>query len=342
MKIKYAKLEDFQAHEKRLIKFSPNITTIIGASDRGKSAIIRALGWVCLNNFAGAEFVKRDAKQAAVTIKVVERGTAHLITRTRSASGALNTYECDGDEFKSFGQNVPDGIDSLLRLSPINFQCQHDSPFWFSETAGEVSRQLNAIIDLSVIDSSLSYVAKLVRDKETRLTICDERTSKLESELEKLEPQRKRIDEFKKLEAAKARHDKVEANRDRLGTLIGKIRTSRVKDFRRRRDEGSRVLERGRLAMASRERVDALRSLYGKARSLESETIPPPDFAAVVSLRALAAEATPRRDRLLALIHRAELHRWKLKEQTETKLAAEKLFHSETDGRPCPICGNTL
>ena len=53
-----------------------------------------------------------------------------------------------------------------MRLAP---------PFWLSETPGEVSRQLNAIVDLDIIDDALSAVASNVRKTQTMADVCKDR-----------------------------------------------------------------------------------------------------------------------------------------------------------------------
>lgn len=345
MKVKHIKLENFQAHAKRLVKLSPNITTIIGASDRGKSAILRALGWVCMNNFPGAEFVRRDAvkgdaKEATVKVKVIDRGEAHLIERTRSASGANNTYELDGDEFKAFGQNVPDDITALLRLSPINFQSQHDSPFWFSETAGEVSRQLNSIIDLNVIDSSLAYTAKVLRDKETRLTICEERLTKLNLEIEKLEPQRERISDFEKLKTLEGKKDEATTDHDDLNRLLEKMRANRAKHWERKCADGRGVARLGRDAVDSREQAASLTKLLNNAARLKKEAVVPPDIAFLIELDSTAIDGAARVDSLSELIEKIERLRTEVTTRGAAAAQAEETFHAETDGQPCPLCGH--
>lgn len=159
-------LSDFQAHEKRRIDFGDGVTTIVGPSDVGKSAIIRALRWVCQNTPQGTAFV-RDGAEGAIARAVVD---GHAITRSRLLNGE-NTYMLDGREFKAFGHTVPDPIADVLKVGDINFQGQHDASFWLSASAGEVSRQLNAIVDLSIIDAALEEVNRRFRAADSLATV---------------------------------------------------------------------------------------------------------------------------------------------------------------------------
>ena len=44
-------LTNFQKHERLALDLDPRLTSIAGDSDRGKSAVLRALAWLCLNSF---------------------------------------------------------------------------------------------------------------------------------------------------------------------------------------------------------------------------------------------------------------------------------------------------
>lgn len=167
---KYLMVQNFQAHQKLRIDFDPGITCIVGSSDVGKSAVLRALRWVCENQPGGAAFIRHDTKGAAVKLGTDE----FTITRRRSATGDINTYALEDKEFKAFGRNVPEPITQCLNLGPVSWQNQHDAPYWFGETAGEVSRQLNAIVNLSVIDETLAGVARAVHQARTRLELAEE------------------------------------------------------------------------------------------------------------------------------------------------------------------------
>jgi DNA repair protein SbcC/Rad50 len=168
-------LSNFQAHPSLVIDLDPYVTCLTGPSDQGKSAIIRALRWLCLNQPSGEAFIRDGAKQALVEIKVDGR----VVHRVRGKG--QNEYQLGMDpikEFKALGNgNVPPEVATLLNVGILNFQGQHDAPFWFGETAGEVSRQLNQIINLGVIDDVLAKLDKGVREATTNLAVCEDRVA---------------------------------------------------------------------------------------------------------------------------------------------------------------------
>lgn len=331
------KLENFQAHKRRVVKFSPGITTIKGATDKGKSAILRALGWACLNNMSGADFVHEGEKVATVTVKTDEE----VIVRTRSKSG-VNSYEMNGDQFKAFGTGVPDEIAAHLGLSELNFQSQHDAPFWFSETAGEVSRKLNAVIDLSIIDKSLSNVAGVVKKNEWKKTLCEERLEEVDIWLTTYFPQRKRIHQFRELEELEEIRDEHTKNFDRLETLLGTIRSINAKGLRIRHEEAAKCLELADATIKLANTLFGLRVLNDVAKSAMRNAKPPPSFSHVDELFDIKVEFRgdiADLEKAIRTLKEADDH------AAHTKLFAahaEKEFHKKTKGRSCPLCGNQI
>lgn len=165
-------LVNFQRHHRLTIDLS-RVLTITGDTDKGKSSILRALRWVTLNQFPGPanELVRWNKKAAKVTLKFGK----HTVTRKKGKG--VNTYSLDGKVYKAFGAGkVPDPIADVLKLTEANFQMQLDPHMWFSQSAGEVSRQLNQIINLNQIDDSLSYLASELRKAKTEVELTRKRS----------------------------------------------------------------------------------------------------------------------------------------------------------------------
>ena len=164
-------LRNFQRHRKLDIRFG-RVTTLIGPTDSGKSAIIRALRWVMTNNPRGNSFVKHGAKKCSVTIWA----DGHKIRRSRA--GATNTYWMDGHTYRSFSTGVPEPIQQVLRIKDENFQQQHDPIFWLSLSPPEVSKRLNEIADLQIMDDSIRKAMSIKKEAEHRVNFCTEGLAK--------------------------------------------------------------------------------------------------------------------------------------------------------------------
>jgi len=172
--IKKIEIRNYRNHVKQDVIFSPNVTSIIGSSYAGKSTIIRALRWVMTNKPAGDQFINWDAERTIVRVTFDNN-----IKIIRKKGKGINLYKLNKKEFKAFGNNVPSEISDLFNIAEINFQGQHDAPFWFCETAGEVSRQLNGIVNLEVIDKSLANIASKIRKTNAAIEIGEDRLTKL-------------------------------------------------------------------------------------------------------------------------------------------------------------------
>jgi DNA repair exonuclease SbcCD ATPase subunit len=71
--MKYIKrliLENFQSHKYSEVDFAAGLNVIVGPSDTGKSAVIRALKWVLYNEPSGDFFIREGETNCSVTIHI--------------------------------------------------------------------------------------------------------------------------------------------------------------------------------------------------------------------------------------------------------------------------------
>lgn len=180
--IELLQLQNFQRHSKFQVKLDPHITVIVGPSDAGKSSIIRALYWVAFNHPSGISFIKDESKGSCVTVKT----SKDTIKRRRSKT--VNHYELNGTKLEALKRGeVPDRVEDALRLNKINFQLQHDSPLWLSESAGQVAKNLNEIVNLELIDAVLTTLSRQLRSSMSEASVCFSRLEKARSDKAKLE-----------------------------------------------------------------------------------------------------------------------------------------------------------
>lgn len=167
-------LTNFQCHSSKVIHFDPAVTVLVGANGIGKSAVIRALEWVCFNSWEGKAdgFITWGRDFSTVKLWTDK----HVIRRHKSNTD--NLYTLDGVDIRFDSVNrrsVPEPIRKVIKLSIDNFQGQLDSAFWFSLTPGEVVRSLNSIVNLEEIDASLARAGSRLREARTREKIAQER-----------------------------------------------------------------------------------------------------------------------------------------------------------------------
>lgn len=219
-------ISNFQAHKKLKLDLDSNCTTIIGPSDVGKSSVLRALRWVAQNTPRGKDIIRWGEKNEA---KVVLSEEDCCITRRRSASineyklttdggGAVIGDEGDGVQvFKAFGDSVPEDVAKILKLSDLNFQGQFDPIFWLSSSSGEVSRQLNSLVALDLIDEAFAYLGQRTSQLRAELKVAEEDFKEASTKVESLEFMDDVDEVLKILEANEECNEKLQRD---IATLV--------------------------------------------------------------------------------------------------------------------------
>ncbi len=329
------KIRNFQAHAKLDLELDPHVTTIVGPSDVGKSSIIRALKWVATNQPSGESFIRSGAKFCEVKLSV----DGHEITRKRSNSE--NSYLLDVQRFNSFGQNVPDPIAKLLNVSPVNFQGQHDSPFWLADTAGQVSRSLNAIVDLDVIDESLSEAARQASKARLILETATDRNRKAREAKKAVQWVPEAGRDLKEVERAEANHARLATRTADLGRVIDQVVEHE--------DRYYCLAEAGRGARKVVSVARALKLVAQKRHRLlkiveqitELGGIEAPDMAQLDAAAESYREVLEERQKLEGLVEECLDKTTKSCNRYAEFREAEDILKERMDGR-CPLCGSEI
>lgn len=332
-------LTDFQKFKKLKIVFDPTVTTIIGATDAGKSSVLRALGILMLNQPTGGSFIRKGSEQYALRLEI----DGQTIRRRRGSK--VNTYKLDDKIFKSFGMgNVPDDIAKLANVDEINFQWQLDSPFWFLETPGQVSRNLNEIVNLETIDKSLSYVGSELRKAKNELEVSQARYHEFKEKKKQLVWIMEMDGDLGGLEKIEGTYHQITQDRSRIDDLL-QGGTSLI-ETRDRLSEtilcGQSPVEEGSKVLDLHSRVTLLEDLIKNIEEAKSRTSDPTrDFDSLLGLRTWADSVAENRrglDLLVEEISKLEEDQCQLKEQLEV---SEKELLEKTEGK-CPVCGQVI
>lgn len=292
-------LQNFQCHNKLVIEFDPSITTIVGSSDSGKSSIIRSLYWAAFNNPSGSAFIRSGSTGCSVTIQT----DLGVVKRRRGKS--VNQYVLNGKELSAIGRSVPKEVSDVLRLSTLNFQNQHDSPLWLSESPSQVAKNLNEIVDLDLLDKVQKNLNRRVKFLLVEKSVYENKLRFNESEIKELEW----------VETAKMEFDVI----DRLEEEL-KEQEKRTKDIA---DLRNSLVETRRRIKSAKESIDSIKSdseEVSKAISDFSEA-----EKTATSIKVLLDDALLEWDR----IHY-------LQQQVEEK---QKILATQ---RTCPFCGSVL
>lgn len=335
--IKSIRIYRFQKHKKLELMLDPHITTITGRTDSGKSSVLRAFRWAALNQPNGNSFIHKGCKSARVEIELED----HVIGRVR---GESNLYLLDDKEFVSFGTGVPDEITNLINVGDINFSSQFDSPFWFMQSPGEVSRELNSIVNLGLIDSTLSNLGSELRKSRSVVEVTDSRLKEANHKLTSLtwlDGCDNALKELESLEESIAQK--------RLGSLGIAQDLQGVSRLTQEASEGSEAILGASRAIEAGERLWENRLKQEKLAKLLDELEEVTKFSGVLipgeellELEESVENITSHREKLnnlqelLGHITRAE---GDLEKVTALLGEAEEELSRASDGK-CPVCGS--
>jgi hypothetical protein len=166
MMLKSLKLVNIQSHKDTELMFDPGINVILGTSKTGKTGLLRGLRLVKDNKPAGLNLISywdRDKKgqpktESFAAIETWEGSWAQRL-RTKDFNGYVvrSASDIPLEELEAAGKgDAPAKVSQILNMSDVNFQRQFDMPFLLSDSAPEVARFFNRLIELDLIDSTLS------------------------------------------------------------------------------------------------------------------------------------------------------------------------------------------
>lgn len=133
-------LNNFQLHDYLTLDFSAGVNVLIGETDSGKSAIIRALN-LALNNVprGGEKIYLRDGATEPLSV-IVSDDKGNTIER-KNRTYLIN----DEVRLAAFKSDKPEALSQIIHTNEINFQLQIEPHFLILETGGNAAKILNSV-----------------------------------------------------------------------------------------------------------------------------------------------------------------------------------------------------
>ncbi|MCJ7696515.1 MAG: AAA family ATPase [Anaerolineaceae bacterium] len=172
--IKSLKIFNFQSHKDSQLEFASGVNVIVGASDCGKTAIIRALRWLIFNKPSGDSFRSTWGGDTRVEMQI---GT-DIISRFKSKE-IPNGYSHNTKVLEAFKTGVPEPVQNILNMDETNIQNQLDSPFLISSTPGEVASYFNKVAHLDQIDNGIRNIQSAIRQTTAEIQADENRVAEL-------------------------------------------------------------------------------------------------------------------------------------------------------------------
>lgn len=199
-------IKNIQSHKETILEFSKGINVIVGSSNNGKSAILRALYWLRYNRPLGTDNLlshwayDKKGNQKDEMLVTLENESGKVVRRRTKPE---NQYIVNDQELNVVKSDVPEEVESILSLSDTNIQKQLDSPFLLSLSAGQVAQYFNKTVRLDVIDRVLSNAELKRRRLNQEIKLNEDSVQDLQKKHDKfswLENAEKLITKYKNLQ----------------------------------------------------------------------------------------------------------------------------------------------
>jgi len=261
-------IHNFQSHEKTELEFSPGVNVIIGSSDGGKTAIIRAMRWLIWNRPNGDSIRSRWGGETSVTLRT-EDGS---IIRSKDKIDSYLLVTAEGEEFtfKAFGTSIPEEIQNFLNINEINLQRQLDAPFLFSETPGAIAQHFNKIAKLDKIDIGTQNVNSWIRDLTSTIGVEAKKDKPATGLIKKIADTELDLSKYDYLEKAEVDLEILEGMQDQLRRLSNQLNGIQLLYY----DycETSQFIDSYKAVINSEHKIDLLLGLINEQKELDKES----------------------------------------------------------------------
>ena len=217
--IKRVRIKNFQSHQKTELKLDPHFNVIVGPSDSGKSAILRALRWLITNDLKGDYYVSSWGDGSTSVGVELSDGTKIIRYRNRKDNG----YKVGDKIFPKSGKGVPPEVETVFGDTSMNFHDQYDGVFMFSESAGQVTQLFNQVAGLQIIDNMFSWFNSQLRKLSGRLDALGQEQKEKEEKLKRLEWVDKAEKVVERLQALQKKREQVQQKIDTLERDMRKL-----------------------------------------------------------------------------------------------------------------------
>ncbi len=298
---------------------------------------MRAKRWLAQNKPDGDGFIKDGSDEVEVILELEE----DKITRSK---GKENLYTLNGQEYRAFGRgNVPADIEKVLNVSDLNFQNQLDGPFWLSLTAGEVSRRLNDIVDLGIIDKSLTAIAKKIRRSKDRVQICRERLTDAKHRKSELEWTVVASEQYIVLESKSKSLEQLADKRHNLNEITDQCQglQNTVTITTAKHTVATTACKAARVYRQALTQRETLSQLIDDTNNLSSKAEPPDISELDLSVKELKTAKTNKAV-LELLVHHMKIAETDLDNKNREATRTKSEFYELTEGQMCPVCGKEM
>jgi len=174
-------LKNFQSHKETVLQFDKGVNVIVGVSDSGKSAILRALRWLWTSRPLGDYFVHWGEKDCSAKLKI----NGNEIIRGKEKK--QNYYSVNGKILEAMKAEVPAEVSQALQLEDINWQGQRDLDFLLSLSPLEASKYIQKLCGLEAVPPILATLSSMELENKKKAKDIEEQKEDVSAKLKAFE-----------------------------------------------------------------------------------------------------------------------------------------------------------
>lgn len=227
--LKQLHVRDFQSIRSMDLDLG-SLTVVVGASNSGKSALLRALKALA-HNSTSTSFVRAGSARTSVGART-DDGTLVVLERGPSLSKYIYAREGNApQEYPKAGMKVPQDVADILRFpevegEPLNFAFQFDRPFLLDWPAPKVAKALGDLSNVNLIYEAVREANRRKLEAGARLKVRRGDVESLEAEAETFADLDGRLEALDTADGHLNRATALGQARDRLATLTSTLTTA--------------------------------------------------------------------------------------------------------------------
>lgn len=247
-KISRIEIVNFQSHSYTDLYLSDGVNVIVGPSDSGKTAIIRAIKWVLFNEPSGSSFIKRGEEYAKVVLyfndnTIIERG------RSKKKNYYILKKDVKEERYEGFGHNVPQDIEEAAEIHKLSINNQNiivsiadqlESPFLITEAPSVKSTAIGILAGTDIIDKASSTLSKEIYEEKNNLKAQESLLKLQKEELSQYEYLKEEKENLIKIKTIIDKAEFLENRLDKL-SIVNQRYLSIVQEIKNTENELSRL-----------------------------------------------------------------------------------------------------
>lgn len=167
--LKSLSIQGFQSWRKVYLNFHTGMNVIIGDSQTGKSALMKAIDWVLRNRPMSSNILNLDVAtpRSTVLINTYDDEKVRLTKSFKATNTAV--YSINNQPLRKFKTSVPAEVPKVLKLTDVNIQRQGDQPFLITSSSGAISKEINKITNIEQSDKWVKSLTSQIDQSTSKI-----------------------------------------------------------------------------------------------------------------------------------------------------------------------------